>query len=385
MAHYPDAFRFEGIQSFPDVFDYPFMRPRWKQALWLMKTIFWFSCVYVQAVLFRSRFFLFFQGKVRHFQWADLAVSVGAERINDKFATMLFWSVLSLRLLKAMGKKTVLFPCTIGPFLHRSTLRLSSQVLRRVDRIYTRDHESTRTCLETLRLPPTRITETVDVAVFQAWDQEEKSRALIRSFQRSEAFSTKIPLIGITPLKWTYRANKAETPYSNYDSYLREMVKLADTLVGDYGIKIGFYPTNFPEKGCREDDVLVCREVHNRMADPSSAFVADRLTSPSHFKGMLALSQVNIVTRMHACILSTGSGTPTLSINYLFKLKEYMESLGLGEFAVDIEDFNALGVLQSFSKMWNDRENWKLKIKEAIRQKQDNLLLALKQLDLLDH
>jgi polysaccharide pyruvyl transferase WcaK-like protein len=380
MAHYPEAFHYENVESVPDVYEYPYLKPRWIQVIWLSKTLFWLAGLYLQAFLFKRRPFPFFKEKARHFQWADLVVSVGAERINDKFVNIQVFSALSLGLLKAMGKKVVFFPSTIGPFFYRPTRWLSSSVLRKLDLVYTRDSQSTRTCLETLKLDPAKVIETADVAVLQAKEGPESSWELLGSFH-GKPLAPGTPLVGISVLEWTYRANKVETPYSNFESYLREMVKLADSLVERHGVKIVFFPTNYRVHGCRDDDVTTSRQVRDRMAHAESAILIDRLTTPSQFKGMLACSRVNIVTRMHACILSTGAGIPTLSVNYLFKLKEYMESLGLADFSVDIEEFNAEALLPAFDRMWKSREDWSRRINAAIESKKESLTRALERMD----
>ncbi|SRR5579871_5034397 len=380
MAHYPEAFHYEGVESVPDAYDFPYRKPRWVQVLWLSKTLLWLTLAFLQAFFLKSAPFPLFREKVRHFQWADLAVSVGAERLNDKFVSSLFFSALNLRLLKALGKRVVFFPSTVGPFLHAPTRALAAGALRRLNLVYTRDRQSTKACLEELKLDPERVIETSDVAVCQAQEKPEKSWALLSSF-RGRTLAPDTPLVGISALKWTYRASKA-TPFSNYPSYLQETAKLADQLVERHGIQIAFFPTNYPVHGCREDDVEVCREVMEKMKHPEAAFIIDRLTPPGEFKGLLSCMRVNIVTRMHACILSTGAGIPTLSINYLFKLKEYMESLGLAEFAVDIDEFHAEALLPAFEKMWNDRDHWAGVIRKAIDGKKESLDQALQKMDL---
>ncbi len=380
MAHYPAAFNYENIESIPDVFEYPFLKPRWIQVIWLFKTMLWLLLAYLQALIFKSKSFLLFREKARPFQWADLAVSVGAERLNDKFVKGLFFSALSLGLLKVLGKKVVFFPSTIGPFLYKPTRWLSGAVLKRLDLVYTRDRQSTQTCLDKLKLDPSRVVETADVAVLQSQVDADISWELLQSFQEKQ-LSSGTPLVGISAMEWTYRSNKVETQYSNYESYIREMAQLADTLVEKYGVKIVLFSTNYPIHGCREDDVAVSRKIRDKMARPDSAIVIDRLTTPSQFKGMLACSQVNIVTRMHACILSTGAGIPTLSVNYLFKLKEYMESLGLGEFSIDIEEFNAEDMLVAFDKMWKSREDWSRKIRAVIENKKKSLTKDMERMD----
>ncbi len=380
MAHYPEAFHYEGVESVPDAYDYPYLQSRFYQIFWLAGTLTWLTFAFLQAFLFKSNPFLFFKRKTKYFQWADLALSVGAERLNDKFVNIQFFSALSLLLLKAMGKKVVFFPSTIGPFFYAPTRALSSRALKGLDLVYTRDRQSTQTCLDVLKLDPAKVIETSDVAVLQEQEGEEKSWELLSSF-RGKPLALGTPVVGMSALKWTYRANKVETAYSNYESYLREMAKMADGVVERTGAQIAFFPTNYHVHGCREDDVAVCREVMEKMERKESAFVIDRLTSPSEFKGLLACSRVNIVTRMHACILSTGAGIPTLSVNYLFKLKEYMESLGLAEFAVDIEEFHAEALIAPFEKMWKERDHWAGQIRKAIDLKKESLAQALARMD----
>jgi polysaccharide pyruvyl transferase WcaK-like protein len=380
MAHYPDAFHYEGVESLPDAYEYPYLKPRWVQVIWFAKTIIWLTAAYLQAFLLKSKPYPLFREKVRLFQWADLAVSVGAERMNDKFINIQIFSGLVLGLLKAMGKKVVFFPSTIGPFFYWPTTWMSSNFLRRLDLVYTRDHQSTQTCLDILKLDPAKVIETADVAVLQAQENPQSSWELLETF-RGFALPAKTPVVGLSVLEWTYRANKVETQYSNYESYIRQMVILADTLVERYGVQIAFFPTNYRVHGCRDNDVATSQEVWEKMKHKDSAFVINRLTTPSQFKGMLACSRVNIVTRMHACILSTGAGIPTLSVNYLFKLREYMESLGLAEFSVDIEEFNAADLLAAFDKMWNDRDGWALQVRTAIERKKESLQKALNRMD----
>ncbi|HJT24742.1 MAG TPA: polysaccharide pyruvyl transferase family protein, partial [bacterium] len=381
MAHCWRAFRYDNIESVPDVFEYPFLKTRLTQVVWLLKTFFWLFLAYLQALLLKSKPFLFFKEKVRYFQWADLVVSVGAERLNDKFVKGLVFSALSLVLLKSLGKKVVFFPSTIGPFFYPPTRGLSSHALRRLDLVFTRDRESTRICLEELALEPSRVVQTADVAVLQAQEPLGTSLDLIRNFRKGRTLSDDSAIVGLNALKWTYRANKKETSYSNYPSYLREMAALADGLVERYGVIIGFYPTNFPVNECREDDVSVCREIQERMTHAGSTFLVDRLVTPAQLKGMLACSRLNIVTRMHACILSTGAGIPTLSVNYLFKLREYMESLGLEKFSIDIEDFNARSVADAFGRMWEERDFWNSHIRKAMAYKREVLKGAMERMD----
>jgi len=58
---------------------------------------------------------------------------------------------------------------------------------------------------------------------------------------------------------------------------------------------------------------------------------------------------------MHACIFSTGIFTPTASINYQFKLKEYMHLMGLGSYTVDIDKVTTENLSVLMNRAWANR------------------------------
>jgi polysaccharide pyruvyl transferase WcaK-like protein len=182
-------------------------------------------------------------------------------------------------------------------------------------------------------------------------------------------------------MKWSYFKNKIETEFSNYRSYLHEMAVVADRLVSEHGVKVVLYPTNYPVHGCREDDLSTAVEIRKRMKHGGEVTIIEELPPPARLKGMLACSELNITTRMHACILSTGAGVPTISVNYLFKVREYMRSLGLEEFSIDIEEFNSDWALDAFGRMWPERERWRDHISGKIGEKKKNIKKAMENLD----
>ncbi|SEM27758.1 Polysaccharide pyruvyl transferase family protein WcaK [Syntrophus gentianae] len=377
MAHYPDSFReLCQIHAVEDVFQYPFGKGRFVQVVWLCRTLIWMSIIFAQTIFFPQGKILLFKGKVREFLWADVVVSVGAERINDKFIKNICFSLYTYEIVKRLGRPMVLFPCTIGPFLFKSTQWLAATVLRHLDLIYTRDNLSFKTTCGLKGVGKKKVVNTSDVAIFQP--QADRNRALNLIGAKDDEY-----IVGISVMRWSYVANSVDTAYSNYESYVREMAFFADNLVERYGVTVIFYPTNFPVRGCREDDVTTAREIQLRMRYKDRTRIIEKLPRPSDLKGMLACSEINITTRMHACILSTGAYVPTISINYLFKLREYMHSLGLGDFSIDIEQFNADWALKAFNLLWDKRSYWRGKIREGVRIKQEQLSTSMEQFDAL--
>lgn len=370
MAHYPNAFSERyGVEVVKDVFKYPFLKNRVYQYWWLARTISWMFFIYVLPK-WSSR--LFFKKKVKEYFWADWIVSIGAERINDKYIKNEFFSEYTYKLAKRFGKKMILFPCTIGPFLHSYTKRIFKNVGNDIDLIYTRDTESYNITKELLN-KNVRIVNTYDVAIIQAW----------KEVKRNENSLSGKPIVGISVMKWTYLANKYETSYSNYSAYVNEMSILVDEIIRKYDVLITLFPTNYPVNAGIGDDLGVAFEIREHVKAKEKVDIVRKLLSPTEFKNRLSLSEVNITTRMHACIFSTGAFVPTISINYLFKLRSYMNDLGLSEFSVDIEDFNHEIVLDMFDKLWNCKDYWRDFIKVRIDKNRSQLFNSLNELDAL--
>lgn len=370
MAHHPKAFHdLCAVDAVDDVFKYPFGQSRPRQVLWLLWSLIWMPLAWVAALGFPPKLAAQLPvvgAKLRHFIWADIVVSVGAERINDKFFKNIVFSLYTYDLIFRLGKRMIIFPSTIGPFIFGWTRWLSSKILRNVDLIYTRDDLSEKTTKALPGISSEKVINTVDVAVLQGMIPRDQALQMIHANPDEK-------LVGISVMEWSYFKNKVETPYSNYPAYVREMANFADTVIDEFGVSVILYPTNYPENGCRENDVKTAFEVKSQMKSADKVRIIDKLPTPSQFKGMLACSEMNVTTRMHACILSTGAFVPTVSVNYLFKLAEYMNSLGLGDYSIDIEEFCAERALAVFREMWPQRAKWREHLKVMISEKQTTL------------
>ena len=311
MAHYPQAF-FElcRVDAVEDIFHYPFGKTRLTQAVWLLQTLAWMSIVFIQSIILPRGKILFLRTKVRDYLWADIVVSVGAERINDKYIKNILFSLYTYALVPRLGRSMVLFPCTIGPFLFKLTRWLTAKALKHVGLVYTRDNLSFKNTCELKGIDKKKVVNTSDVAVYQKQADRKRSLDMIGAEKNDR-------IVGISVMRWSYVANTKNTVYSNYESYVKEVAKLADILVKHYGVTIIFYPTNFPVRGCREDDVNTAREIKLKMRHKARSRIIETLPSPADFKGMLACSEVNITTRMHAYCLQGRMSQPYLSTIFL--------------------------------------------------------------------
>jgi polysaccharide pyruvyl transferase WcaK-like protein len=382
IAEYPDAFNdIYGISAVEDIFILPVNKPLFTKVIWFFKSSLLILFTFFYTTCFSTQFieqskWLPFRKKISPFLWADWIVSVGAERLNDKYYKNGPFSLYTLLLSKKLGKKVIIFPATFGPFFFRWSKFLTQKTLSQLDIIFTRDDESYITLANELSINSSKVVKSVDVAVLQQPVAEEEACNLIPG-------KPKEPLVGISVLRWSYFRNKIDTQYSNYESYIREIAITTNTLIEKYNVTIIFYPTNFRIHRCTNDDLSVVREIFPHLYYQNKVRIIEKLPTPAQLQGMLSRSEINITTRMHACIFSTNACIPTISINYLPKLKAYMNSLGLSQFSIDIEEFNAKILLETFAILWMDNEKWRNHLRNEIDNRKERLWESLGYLNAL--
>jgi len=376
LAQTPESIhKLTGIPTYHELITLPLAQSRPKQVLWLLSTGLWMA-VHALAMQLRHLGLTIPEGlytfnartltAVRKVREADMVVSVGAERINDNFYKAILFSLYMLWMVHSYGKFLVLFPQTIGPFHFRITRYFSGLVLNRCHVVFLRDLESVRYIRE-LGVSGPDVTNTCDVAVLQPPVAPEAARALLASAGIPDDGR---PLVGISVMQWTYI--KAEGS-SGYEEYKRAVAAVADRFIVEKGARVLFIATNVPTQGCREDDVAAARDIMRLMRHTEGAAILGRVYTPGQMKGILGLCELCLVTRMHACIFSTGMLTPTVSINYQFKLKEYMKLMGLGEYTVDIDKVTDKNLSDLMERAWVHRAKSHEILREKITSWAENL------------
>lgn len=357
LAQTPESIH--GLTNLPTYHEFislPLGKSRLFQILWFIKTVTW-MLVHGLCSLFRQigvdipeEYYTVNEHTrkaIERVRRADIVVSVGAERINDNFYKAIYFSLYMLWMVHEYGKFLVLFPQTIGPFHFELSKVVSKYVLNRCDVIYLRDRKS-RDNITALGVDKPVIFDTCDVAVVQNALSRDEAFAQLRA----SSIPTEKPIVGISVMEWTYI--KAEGK-SGYAEYTEAVARVADELINELGVSIVFLATNVLVDGCREDDVTAAQKIFAMMQNHDSAYIISEVYSPSEMKGVMGVMELCVVTRMHACIFSTGISTPTASINYQFKLHEYMKLMGLGDYTIDIDKVNYENLKPLVFRAWEDR------------------------------
>ncbi|WP_028319114.1 polysaccharide pyruvyl transferase family protein [Desulfobulbus elongatus] len=376
LAQTPESIhKLTGLPCAHELISLPLGQSRPRQMMWLLRTGLWMT-MHALAVFLRGKrlplpeslytFDADTLAAIQKIKAADMVVSVGAERINDNFYKAILFSLYMLWVVQTYKKYLVLFPQTIGPFHFRATRFLSKKILNTCDVLFLRDQKSGEIVKE-MGISGPVIVNTCDVAVLQPAVDPEEARGLLNEFNVPEREQ---PLVGMSVMRWSYI--KAQGT-SGYEEYKRAIATVADEFIGQKGVRVLFIATNVLVEGCREDDVAAARDIMALMRNKDEATILGRVYSPAQMKGIMGLLDLCLVTRMHACIFSTGICTPTAAINYQFKLEEYMRLMGLGEYTVDIDKVTTDNLRALMERAWADRSVTREILKSNITAKSANL------------
>jgi colanic acid/amylovoran biosynthesis protein len=244
----------------------------------------------------------------------------------------------------ALGKDTVFFTQSLGPFEERCNRAGLKPVFDRSPLILLRDERSL-SHVSDLVADPSKCHVVAD-AVFALADTH-RIRMLLDARRSAPATGR----VGISVRNWSYVRGGEEEGMSRYIDAMR---RLTAELVRQ-GKAVTFVSTcqGVPEYG--HDDSLTAASIVDGL-DPS---VARHVTVDAAFHTPEELMELAkgfdfvVATRMHMMILSLCVGTPVLPIAYEFKTKELAARVGLSEVLLDIDTLTgdeALATLKRFSR-----------------------------------
>ena len=123
-------------------------------------------------------------------------------------------------------------------------------------------------------------------------------------------------------------------PDAEANERMQDAVALTlDDLVARRGAEVAFLPFRTSE---RDDDREACRAIQRRMR--ASSMLYDE-ANPGVEETMSRLAEADLVIgmRLHASIMATSMGIPTVALAYMPKVRDYMAAVGQDALCIDIE------------------------------------------------
>lgn len=289
----------------------------------------------------------------RVYEQADLIVAVGGGYLRSRQGLLNRANIpLLLHPLLfgyILGKPTVLYPQSVGPFVNRYERPLVAFVLKRMTIVVLREDTS--------------VALLADLGVSDNVVRSIDSGFLLRSAYRLDIRKRyHIPadklVVGVTVRSWL--TGKAQSTYE------RAVAGALDDIVEQFGAHVLFIPQVTAKKG--DDDRIVSRRVHRHMQHSAAATSINSKPDHHRIKAIYDGLDVLLGTRFHSVIFSLTSYVPVLAIEYEHKTSGIMRDLGLDKWVIKIEDVTTAGLTRALHDLLQNSNEYKLYLRRHLPQ-----------------
>ncbi|CAN5266961.1 hypothetical protein BH09ACT1_BH09ACT1_12010 [soil metagenome] len=271
---------------------------------------------------------------------SELVISVPGGYLNALRPTNDWWlfHVPTFALAKALGKPVVLGPCSLGPFdeLHREQAIFA---LNLAQLILVRERWSYELALD-LGVPEDRLVLTPDMAF--AFDDAPASPVLDAVLDQLGTAAEGRELVGVSVRLHNFPGYT--DPAEKQREYLRLVADALTSLQREANPFIVIVPQTLEDIGPGEDlaRLLKGADVLNVQAD----------LSPTDLKLLYSQLRLLVGTRMHANILAMSAGTPVAAIAYEPKTLGILESMGLRDHGLWIDQLGDGALTELVRSQW---------------------------------
>jgi polysaccharide pyruvyl transferase CsaB len=233
---------------------------------------------------------------------AKLFIYGGGNIIQDNTSTRsLFYYLGSIWLAKLMGLKVMFYANGIGPLNKKINMKLTKQIMNRVDTITLREKLSLEELI-CLGVDKPRIVLTADPALTV---EMEPSIHTDKIFSE-EGIELSGPYVGFSLRQWQGR-----------EKYEEVIAKTADYMIDKYGIKPVFIPMHNP------GDLIVIESVVSKMK--GKGYVIRKKYDVSQTMGIISKMEFLIGMRLHALIFAASLGIPIIGLVYEPKIEGFLQ------------------------------------------------------------
>lgn len=168
-----------------------------------------------------------------------------------------------------------------------------------------------------------------------------------------------LPVSLSNKLKLSYRGR------GSYNNFITTIAQCLDTIIEETSQRAIF----FPFYGNR--DITVNRNTCEKMKHKNKTFLIKEPQQLSTFYRLVKNAQFVISMRLHAAILSAAQYTPSIALSYSIKVKEFMKSLGMERFALDLNGINEEAILILVREILQNKAVLHSEIKKSVMRLQE--------------
>ena len=260
------------------------------------------------------------------YRQADMVITTGGTYLVETYN--LERRLNQFRIDAALGKDTVFFTQSLGPFDKAYNRRALKPIFDRSPLILLRDERSRRH-LEDL-VDDIGKCHVVADSVFALADQKR-----IEGIVATPGKTASTGRVGISVRHWNYVSGGE----GGMDRYRDSMRRIATDLVRNHGKEVTFVSTCQGVPEYAHDDSKTARAIVAELDADVAAHVSvdGAFHTPEQLMELVKGFDFVVATRMHMMIMSLCVGTPVLPIAYEFKTKELAKRVGLADLLLDID------------------------------------------------
>ena len=259
---------------------------------------------------------------------SDLVVLGGGGYFNDAWRSKLSSIYVEIEMAEAAKTPIMVYGQTVGPFDSNSIQGKLSKKLSSFSKIAYRDIQSLQILEKSLANKNNFVFTADEANLLETCDYEHlnrKTKNKILVGVMTQKYRPHLGVYGPSP------TGKIKTSDEYVKQLTLSLTKLSQQVKD---IEFLFIPsTTWDEE--------TCKVVFNNLI--TNGCVATLISDPKadEFIGACQSVDLMISTNMHPIIIASTACKPSIAISYHYKLDDYMNSVGLSEYTVRIDDFTA--------------------------------------------
>lgn len=267
---------------------------------------------------------------------------------DRKFHNPFVNNLKSIAYFSSFSKKKkipiVFYNASIGPIDHEVGAQALQKVLDCSPLVITRDMQ-TKQVIEKLQLRSPEIVVHADCALNTRVPSASRMEEIIR---QEDLFTSPNGTVGLNVN--AYIDNWSKRGSFSRDDFCHIIAGAADRLIRDLDVDVLFTVTQIM-------DMKITREcVQYIQQKDRIRIVGNNKYTYQELAGLLSRVKVHAGLRTHTLIFCAAVGTPMISINAYPKSAGFLETVGMGDWAIDFANLSADNLVAIMKRAWDARE-----------------------------
>ena len=321
---------------------------------------------------------------LREIQKMDLLLSIaGGDSFSDIYGMeRLLYVSLPQILVLLLGKKLVLLPQTIGPFRGSFAKAVARFILRRAEKVYSRDYRGLQ-ALEEL-VGPGYAAKKFAFCFDVGFVLEPFPPAHVDLVGFPSLDDHLIPLVGLNVSGLLWMGGYTRDNMFGLRADYRELIEtLVEFLINKKGTSVLLVPHVFGSDPSSESDTHACECLYEALKDRyegSLGLIRGRYNQ-NEIKHVIGKCNFFVGARMHACIAAVSQCIPAVCVAYSDKFIGVMDTIGIESIVADARRMSASDILQSIGQTYEQRAAVQKKLEAKMPEVREVVLNLFKNLD----